>query len=124
MNIGHQLRKLLEEKGIKQTELANALHLSASTLNGYIRNYRQPDANTVVRLAAYFNTTTDYLYGVTPLREDPTSPYNAEERRLIDIYRAIPDDKKLLFLETGKLFSSFEKNKSIGKHIRNSKSSG
>ena len=30
---------------------------------------------------------------------------NAEERRLINIYRGIPDELKPLYLETGKLFS-------------------
>ncbi|MCI8530754.1 MAG: helix-turn-helix transcriptional regulator [Lachnospiraceae bacterium] len=111
MNIGHRLESLLEEEGITQKELANTLNLSATTLNGYIKNRRQPDANTLVRLASYFNTTTDYLYGVTSLREAPTAPFNADERHLINIYRTIPEDKKPLFIETGKLFSGFDKNR-------------
>ena len=97
MNIGHQLCILLEEEGITQKELAEILNLSATTLNGYIKNRRQPDATTLIRLASYFNTTTDFIYGVTSLKEAPTSPYSAEERRLISIYRSIPEDKKSLF---------------------------
>lgn len=111
MDIGYRLRNLLEEKDITQRKLAKSLNISPAALNGYIQNRREPDASTLVRLASYFNTTTDYIYGVTSLREPPASPYNAEERRLISIYRAIPDDKKSLFLETGKVFSNFGKNR-------------
>ncbi len=111
MNIGNQLNQLLEEHGVKQKELADFLNLSASTVNGYVRNRRQPDANTLVRLASYFNTSTDYIYGLTSVREPSVSSYTAEERLLIHIYRSIPDDKKPLFLDTGRLFARSGKNK-------------
>lgn len=120
MNIGKQLCILLEEEGITQKELASLLNLSATTLNGYIKNRRQPDATTLIRLASYFNTTTDFIYGVSSIKEPPTSPYSAEERHLINIYRSIPEDKKMLFLETGKLFSHFEKEKQAERHLLDS----
>lgn len=111
MDIGAQLRHLLEQDGITQKQLAEALNISTTTLNGYVQNRRQPDAKTVIRLASYFKTTTDYIYGVSTLREPPASPYNAEERHLVNIYRGIPDDKKSLYIETGKTFSNYNKKK-------------
>ncbi len=104
MDIGNRLRDLLEEKSVTQKELAKTLNLSATTLNGYIQNRREPDAKTTVRLASYFNTTTDYIYGVTSVKEPQNSSYSAEERRLVNIYRLIPDEKKPLFIEMGKTF--------------------
>ena len=74
MDIGSQLRKLLEQDGITQKQLAKDLNISTTTLNGYVKNRRQPDANTVIRLASYFNTTTDFIYGLTTLREPMASP--------------------------------------------------
>ncbi len=106
MDIGARLRNLLEQEGITQKELAKSLNISTTTLNGYIQNRRQPDAKTIIRLASYFHTTTDYIYGLTALREPQDTPYNAEERHLVNIYRAIPDDKKTLYIETGRTFSS------------------
>lgn len=112
MDIGSQLRNLLEQEGITQKELAEALNISATTLiNGYIQNRRQPDAKTVIRLASYFHTTTDYIYGITTIREPLSSPYNAEEQHLVNIYRGIPEDKKPLYIETGRTFSNFGKKK-------------
>ncbi len=122
MEIGHRLLSLLEEEGITQKELAKSLNLSPSTLNGYIKNRRQPDATTLIRLVSYFDTTTDYLYGMTSLKEAPSSPYSAEERHLISIYRSISDEKKALFIETGKVFSNFGKNTSINKQVPDTKS--
>ena len=111
VDIGAQLRNLLEQDGISQKQLAEDLNISATTLNGYIQNRRQPDAKMVIRLASYFNTTTDYIYGITSLREPFAAPYNAEERHLVNIYRGIPEDKKPLYIETGRTFSKFGKKK-------------
>lgn len=111
LDIGAQLRSLLEQDGITQKQLADALNISTTTLNGYIKNRRQPDAKTVIRLASYFNTTTDYIYGISTLREIASSPYSAEERHLVNIFRGIPEDKRPLYLETGKTFSNFGKKK-------------
>lgn len=111
MDIGTQLRNLLDQDGITQKQLAEALNISTTTLNGYIQNRRQPDAKTVIRLASYFHTTTDYIYGLTSLREPMPSPYNADERHLVNIYRGIPEDKKPLYIETGRAFSKFGKDK-------------
>ena len=36
-------------------------------------------------------------------------PYNADEQHLVNIYRGIPEDKKTLYIETGRTFSNFEK---------------
>lgn len=111
MDIGNQLRNLMEENGISQKQLARDLNISATTLNGYVQNRRQPDAKTVIRLASYFNTTTDYIYGITTVREPLSSPYNADKRHLVKIYRGIPEDKKPLYIETGLTFSASGKKK-------------
>lgn len=121
MNIGAQLRNLLEEDGIRQKKLAEALNISTTTLNGYIQNRRQPDAKTVIRLASYFHTTTDYIYGLTTLREPMASPYSAEERHLVNIYRGIPEDQRPLYIETGRAFSNYGKKKKHHSNKKNAK---
>lgn len=104
MDIGTQIRNLIEQEGITQKKLAGELNISTTTLNGYIQNRRQPDAKMAIRLAAYFNTTLDYIFGLTTLREPPVSSYNVEERILVDIYRGLPDELKTLYVATGRAF--------------------
>lgn len=111
MDIGTQIRNLIDQEGITQKQLAEELNISTTTLNGYIQNRRQPDAKMAIRLAAYFNTTLDYIYGLTTLREPPVSPYNAEERRLVDIYRELPEELRILYEATGRTFSKMGRKK-------------
>lgn len=113
-NIGNQLRNLLDEEGMSQRELASKLSMSPATLNGYIQNRRQPDSKTVMRLAAYFHTTTDYLYGLTSVREPSDVYHSSQEEQLLRVYRTIPEDKRNLYLETGIVFSKYGK-----KNIKN-----
>jgi transcriptional regulator with XRE-family HTH domain len=60
---GNIIRDLRKQKGITQKELAQSLQLSESTIGMYERNERQPDYNTLIRIADYFNVSTDFLLG-------------------------------------------------------------
>jgi transcriptional regulator with XRE-family HTH domain len=60
---GNILRELRKEKNITQKELASMLKLSESTIGMYERNERQPDYDTLDRIANYFKVTTDFLLG-------------------------------------------------------------
>ncbi|UNP78267.1 helix-turn-helix domain-containing protein [Bacillus nitratireducens] len=62
---GNILRELRKEKKITQKDLALTLKLSESTIGMYERNERQPDYDTLNRIANYFRVTTDFLLGRT-----------------------------------------------------------
>ncbi|PED43035.1 transcriptional regulator [Bacillus thuringiensis] len=64
-NFGAILRELRKEEKITQKELALTLKLSESTIGMYERNERQPDYDTLNRIANYFGVTTDFLLGRT-----------------------------------------------------------
>ncbi|EEM80760.1 helix-turn-helix domain-containing protein [Bacillus thuringiensis] len=57
---GNIIRDLRKQKGITQKELAQSLQLSESTIGMY---ERQPDYNTLIRIADYFKVSTDFLLG-------------------------------------------------------------
>lgn len=61
MAFGDKLSELLEEKDISQKEFANTLNIAPTTLNGYIKNKRQPDFELVKNIAFILNVSTDYL---------------------------------------------------------------
>jgi len=102
MDIGTQLQNLLDEKNITQKFLAGELGISATTLNGYMKNRRRPDPETAVRIARYFHTTTDYLYGATSVKGIQTQPYSDMELFLLNLYRKLPDNLKTCYVEIGK----------------------
>ena len=62
MRFGETLRELLAEEGITQKQMAADLNIAASTLGNYIQNSREPDHETLKRIADYFDVSMDYLY--------------------------------------------------------------
>lgn len=61
----NRIRDLREDADLKQSELAAATGISQKTLSNYESGRTNPDSYAIIRLAEYFNVTTDYLLGVT-----------------------------------------------------------
>lgn len=57
------LRKLRIAKGLQQKELAPILNIKISTYCQYETGKRQPDYDTLKKIADYFNVSIDYLIG-------------------------------------------------------------
>lgn len=64
------LRNLRAQKGVSQSELARYLGVARSTVCQYEANRREPDNETLSKLADYFGVTVDYILG----REESRSP--------------------------------------------------
>lgn len=65
MEIGVKLRLLREKHGLKQINLANALQVSAQAVSKWERGANLPDIGILLKIAALFNVSVDYLLGVT-----------------------------------------------------------
>lgn len=61
--IGKIIKQLREEKNITQADLAKAVGVTTSSIGMYETEARKPSYEIVVKLANYFNVTTDYLLG-------------------------------------------------------------
>ena len=60
---GERLRLLRNGKGLSQLDFAKQISLSKSSVNMYERNEREPNLETLERIADYFNVDLDYLLG-------------------------------------------------------------
>lgn len=96
---GARLTSILSEKGLTQRQLAAALSIHPNTLNGYIKNHRSPDCDTVRRIASYLDTSVDYLIGNSCIRTYPQEPLNELENRLISQFRSLSPSGQQLFQE-------------------------
>ncbi len=99
MQFGDILRSLLEEKMITQKQMADDLNIAASTIGNYIRNLRQPDFDTVRRIAQYFGVSTDYLLNYNSDKE-----FNKLENDLLRVFRAMTPEQQKIYTEQGKAF--------------------
>lgn len=64
-----RIRDLREDHDRKQRELAAYLNCSQVCYSNYEIGKRDIPTDILIRLAAYYNTSIDYLLGVTDVRE-------------------------------------------------------
>ena len=86
------LRELRTKRCISQQFLAHELGISQQSINKYENHNVEPDIETLISMARYFDTSVDYLIGNT----DSNKPYDLspEEKHIIDGYRALDKTEK------------------------------
>ena len=62
--LGKQLKMLRELKSKNQQEVCEALNIEQSTLANYENNRRVPKIDILIKLAEYYNVSTDFLLGI------------------------------------------------------------
>jgi transcriptional regulator with XRE-family HTH domain len=75
--VGRRIETLRKEKGLSQDELGEKLCYSRSAINMLERGDRQIKDKDIIKFADFFNTTSDYLLGISGNRfpvEDERSP--------------------------------------------------
>lgn len=58
---GERLKELRRRNKMSQKELGEALHLSQRAISRYEGNESEPEFQTLIEMAKYFNVTIDYL---------------------------------------------------------------
>ena len=72
-----RIRRLIKSSRITQAELAEKVGLSASALSRYLkRKTKNLGDGNIIRIARYFNISTDYLLGETYIPERRLSVFN------------------------------------------------
>ena len=93
------LRPLRDEMGVSQQALANAVGISQQSVNKYENHHVEPDIDTLVRIADFFETSVDYLIGHTDIRRkiEPVHTFelNESESQLITTYRKLTPKQRL-----------------------------
>ena len=72
---GQRLKLLREEKKIVQKEIAALLDVSQSTIGKYESDQRTPTPDAIIKLAMFFEVSTDYLLGVSEIRNPLQTEY-------------------------------------------------
>lgn len=93
------MRELLEERGLSQKQMAEDLNISASAVGNYVRNNREPDFETLKKIADYFCVSTDFL-----LNYHAKKGYNYLDQKILQIFHSLTPEQQELYIEQGKLF--------------------
>jgi transcriptional regulator with XRE-family HTH domain len=63
-NFAKKLTDLMKEHGTSQNQLAIILSVKQQTISRYINGEREPNIDTILEIAKYFDVSTDYLLGL------------------------------------------------------------
>ena len=66
-----RIKELREDHDLTQREIAALLHIEQNTYSQYENGHRQLPIPSLIRLAIYYKTSTDYILGLT----DTKKPY-------------------------------------------------
>ncbi len=86
------LKRLREGKGISQQKLAAAIGVSQQSVNAYENKAVEPDIDTLIALADYFETSVDFLVGHTP-KGKSVEP-SPDECAFLRGYRAVSEAER------------------------------
>lgn len=92
------LKKLRNRHGLSQQKLADILHVSQQSIYKYEHDITSPDIETLSLMADYFNTSVDYIIGITDISHRIESVVdtmlNEDEMNLISQYRCLTKPQK------------------------------
>lgn len=122
--LGYRLKLARQHKNMTQMEAAEKLGISNGTLSGYERNYRDPDTETLAKLAELYGVSVDWLTGRTDHPNSNVVREKSEEdqiQRISDFYRELakkysidienPDTRRKLEKLVQLFFQEYEQKK-------------
>ncbi len=91
-----RLKKTREQLGMNKAEAARKLNMSAMGYGRYENGQREPSFQTVCFIASIFDTTSDYLYGLTDNPSPSTITISSSDNpELFSFVTALQKDENL-----------------------------
>lgn len=66
----NRIKELRLSNAIKQVDFAKMLGVSQATVSGWESEKYQPDRDTLIKMASYFDVSVDYLIGNSPVKKE------------------------------------------------------
>ena len=90
--LNENIKKLRLARGINQVELASALNVSKQCVSNWENDYILPSIEMLIKLAKFFNVTTDYLLGLSA--EETLSVNGLTETQIAHLRLLVEDLKR------------------------------
>lgn len=90
IHFGKRIKTLRLQRNMSQLELAKALAVTKSGVSAYETGARMPSYSVLIKIAQFFNVSTDYLLGLDEKDGVDLSGLTAAERdAIINLIRAM-----------------------------------
>lgn len=94
MNMGERLRELRLSRNISQEEVARHIGITRSAYSHYEINNRQPVYETLIKLAAYFDVSLDYMIGGTSSRHKSETSDVQDTREIMHLLQHMDHEQR------------------------------
>ena len=89
MTIGNRVLSLLNEKGLKQKDLADYLGTKPSTVNGWKESNRNPSSDLIVRICEFLNVSYEFILTGT---EKTVYSYPSDDAEWLTLIHQLPPE--------------------------------
>jgi len=89
MNFIERMLLLIKKKGVTRNKLLKDLNLGAGTFDGWVKNGNIPNGDTIIKLAQYFNVSSDYLLGIETPPDNNQPKLRDDESSLLENYNTL-----------------------------------
>ncbi len=96
-----KLKELRKMKGLTQQQVADKLNIGRSTYAQYESNSREPDYETLINLANFYEVTVDYLLGNEYVTKENEENYDFEKTK--NMVKKEFGDRGVLFYDIKKM---------------------
>lgn len=83
-DFGYRLKNLRQQHHLTQTQVANRLNLSKTSISGYENNVKTPSQDVLIKLAGLYRVSTDYLLGLDDEEMISVEGLTRQQRRLVE----------------------------------------
>ncbi|MDB4867925.1 MAG: family transcriptional regulator [Cohnella sp.] len=94
MSMGERLRELRLLRNISQEEVARHIGITRSAYSHYEINNRQPVYETLIKLAAYFDVSLDYIIGGTTSKHKTETSDVQDTREIMHLLQHMNQEQR------------------------------
>ncbi|WP_338134409.1 helix-turn-helix transcriptional regulator [Cohnella candidum] len=94
MNMGERLRELRLRRNISQEEVARHIGITRSAYSHYEINNRQPVYETLIKLAAFFDVSLDYMIGGTSSKHKSETSDTQDTREIMSLLQHMDQEQR------------------------------
>lgn len=98
-NLYNKVKELCRDKNITQKQLAETIGINQNTIKTW--EHKLPNSETLVKIADYFDITTDYLLGRSSNKLLTRKNERDIQKSLKQIYNGLDDSLSLAYLNNG-----------------------
>ena len=98
MDYVSRAKNQITDSDIKQKKLAQIFHVSEAALSNYLTGRSEMPVDILVKIAQYFDLSTDYLFGLSD-DPHPNMTLTKNEQNMVSQFRQLNQDQRELILQ-------------------------